>query len=55
MFFSHGTTSCCIAIGYFGTKSFKAEDIKSDKNGRQFCIAEYLKCHHRKATGKYFN
>lgn len=32
-FFSHGTTSCGIAKGYFGTKFFKMQDIKIDKNG----------------------
>ena len=32
-FFSHGTTSCGVAKGYFGTKSFKIQDIKIDKNG----------------------
>ena len=32
VFFLHETTSFCgIAIGYFGTKPFKVEDIKSDK------------------------
>lgn len=33
MFFSHGTNSSCgVAIRYFGTKAFKAKDIKNDKN-----------------------
>ena len=32
MLFSHGITSSWGAtIGFFGTKSFKIEDIKSDK------------------------
>ena len=35
MFFSHGTTSPCgVALGYFATKSFKVEDMKSDKSDR---------------------
>ena len=34
MVFSHRTTSSCgIVIGYFRRKSFRVEDIKSDKNG----------------------
>ena len=34
IFFSRGTTSSCdIAIGYFGTNIFIVEDIKTDKNG----------------------
>ena len=33
MFFSHGTASSCgVAISYFGTKSFKVQDILGDKN-----------------------
>ena len=35
MFFSHGLISSCgVAIEYFGAKSFKAKNIKSDKNER---------------------
>ena len=34
MVFSHRTTSSCgIVICYFRRKSFRVEDIKSDKNG----------------------
>ena len=35
MFFSHWLISSCgVATEYFGAKSFKAKDIKSDKNER---------------------
>ena len=39
MFFSNGAISSCgVAIGYFRTKSFKLENIKSVKNGCLFLL-----------------